>query len=78
MKKCLGGDEVSFVAAMEADLSLEGAVGLEVGPSVALSLVHLVVAGPGEGDRVAAAACEDLAVTQPKANSPEPFFSKRM
>ena len=46
---------------MEADLTLEGAVGLDLGPSVALGLVHFVVATPGELDGVGVAAAEDLA-----------------
>lgn len=45
---------------MEANCAFEGAVRLEFGPPVALSLVHLVVAGPGERDGVGIAAAEDL------------------
>ena len=36
-------------------------VGLGFGPALALSLVHFVVAGPGELDGVGVAAAEDLA-----------------
>lgn len=45
---------------MEADLSVDGAVWLNLGPAIALGFVHFVIALPGEGDIVAAARSEDL------------------
>jgi hypothetical protein len=70
--------EVGFVAAVEANLTDDGAVGLKLGPSVARSLVHFVVSGPAELNGVAVAGSRIAPVTQPKANSPPPLPLKRM
>jgi hypothetical protein len=53
-------DEVCFIAAMEADLSVDGAVWLDFGPAIALGFVHFVIALPGKGDIVAVARAEYL------------------
>ncbi|WP_224518893.1 hypothetical protein [Mesorhizobium sp. CO1-1-3] len=54
-------DEVCFVAATKADLSVDRAVWLDFSPSIALGFVHFVIALPGEGDIVAVTRAEDLA-----------------
>src|SRR5215467_5461332 len=47
------GDEVGFIATLEANLPFEGPILLEFGPSIPASIFHLVIAGPGELDRIA-------------------------
>src|SRR5262245_39025887 len=42
------GDEVRFIAALEANLSFKSAIWLQLGPSLARGLFHFVVARPGE------------------------------
>ncbi|WP_181172284.1 MULTISPECIES: hypothetical protein [unclassified Mesorhizobium] len=54
-------DEVCFVAATKADLSVDRAVWLDFSPSIALGFVHFVIALPGEGDIVAVTRAEYLA-----------------
>jgi hypothetical protein len=57
---------------VEADLAFEGAVGLELGPSVATGLVYFVVSNSMASESPAPWMAP---VTQPKANSPPPLPS---
>ena len=61
LKKPGGGRRSGVVPIVEADFALQGAVGLEFGPSVAVDLGHFVGAAPGEGDAVTGSAGPDLA-----------------
>jgi hypothetical protein len=45
---------------VEADLAYDGVVRLELGPTVAASLVHFVVAVPGELNGIAVTAMKQI------------------
>lgn len=61
---------------VEADLSFEGAIVLELCPAVATCCLHLVVAFPGELDGVAFASAMDGTCGQSNSNSPRSSLNK--
>jgi hypothetical protein len=58
---------------LEADCAVEGAVGLEFCPALALHFVHFVIALPGEFHGSACTAGKDLA-----GNAPEDEFASAL
>lgn len=53
LKKTICGRRNRLVAVVETDLTCDGAIALDVGPTVTLGFIHFIVAVPGEGDMVA-------------------------
>jgi hypothetical protein len=56
--------ESAFVAAMEVELTCEGAILFELGTAVAEGVVHLIAAPPREVDSVGAGVAVDLALDE--------------
>jgi hypothetical protein len=68
------GDEVEFITCLEANLSFESSIFLELGPAITVSFIHFVVPGPSELHRVAVDSPIDRTGDAAEGELPNPTY----